>query len=215
MREKRVLIPSNAIQLEGLLSIPEALPLKGGILFCHPHPQYGGDMYSHVVTIAVETAFEEKFATLRFNFRGVGESGGSYGEGKGEREDVLAALEYLSLILQDSNPLLFLFGYSFGAWVGFPVAVEDNRIQGMIGIAPPLEMYDFEFLKGCKKNKLIIAGSRDLFCPTTLLEKWYQPLDEPKSLVLIQGADHFFFFHAHSLKPPLREFLSMKNSRIS
>jgi alpha/beta superfamily hydrolase len=215
MREKRVWIPSKEIQLEGLLSIPEALPLKGGILLCHPHPQYGGDMHSHVVTVAAETAFEEKFATLRFNFRGVGGSGGSYGEGKGEKEDVLAALDYLSLILQDSDALLFLFGYSFGAWVGFPVAVEDNRVQGMIGIAPPLHMHDFEILKGCKKDKLIIAGSRDSFCPTELLERWYHHLDEPKSLLLIQGADHFFFFHAHSLKPPIREFLSITHGRIS
>ena len=95
MREEKVLIPSSAIRLEGLLSNQEALHLKGGVILCHPHPQYGGDMYNPVIAIAVEAASQEGFATLRFNFRGVGESEGSYGEGIGEREDVKAVIEYL------------------------------------------------------------------------------------------------------------------------
>jgi len=208
MREEKILIQSTEIQLEGLMSIHEALPLKGGMICCHPHPQYGGDMYNPVVTTGVETAFEEGFATLRFNFRGVGGSGGSYGEGIGEKEDVLAAIEYLRLKIEDAHPPLILFGYSFGAWVGLPIAVGDERIKGMVTVAPPLEMFDFGFLKGCKKRKLIISGERDLFCPVTDLEKWFKDLEEPKSLTIIQGADHFFFFHTHLLRQPLKEFFN-------
>jgi alpha/beta superfamily hydrolase len=76
----------------------------------------------------------------------------------------------------------------------------------MVGIAPPLEIYDFGFLKECKKKKLIIVGNQDLFCPDSRLEKWYQQLEEPKSLAVIPGADHFFFSHSQSLIQPLREF---------
>jgi alpha/beta superfamily hydrolase len=100
-----------------------------------------------------------------------------------------------------------LFGYSFGAWVGLPIAAQDNRIKGMVAIAPPLEMYDFKFLMGCKKKKLVIAGKQDLFCPTSLLEEWYKSLEEPKSLTVLPEADHFFFSHAHLLIQPLQAFL--------
>jgi len=208
MKEERVFIPSGNIKLEGLLNIQEALPVKGGVVLCHPHPQYGGDMHSSVITTAVEAASQEGFSTLRFNFRGVGASGGSYNDGIGEKEDVKAAIDYLYSRQKDSNLPLILLGYSFGAWAGLPVGVQDSRIKGMVAIAPPLELYDFGFLKGCKKRKLLIAGSRDSFCPVPLLEKWCGHLEEPKSLAIIEGADHFFFSHTRFLIQPLREFIN-------
>ena len=214
MREEKVFIPSGVIQLEGLISNHEALSIKGGVIFCHPHPQYGGDMDNLVITTAVKAAFEGGLSTLRFNFRGVGESGGSYGEGIGEKEDVEAVIKFFNSRLEVNHPSLILLGYSFGAWAGLPIAIQDERINGMVAVAPPLELYDFEFLKGCKKRKLIIAGDRDLFCPTSLLEEWYQHLEEPKSLAIISGADHFFSFHTHLLTEPLREFFRMKNSQF-
>jgi len=206
MKEEKVFIPSDGIQLEGLLSIQEAPSFRGGVICCHPHPQFGGEMSHPVVTTALETAWEEGFSTLRFNFRGVGGSQGSYGEGVGERQDVRAVANYFDSRLRGDPSLLILVGYSFGAWAGFPVVVEDERFVGMVAIAPPLEIYDFGFLQGCKKKKLFISGDRDSFCPPSLLEKWYQELDEPKSLALIPGADHFLFSHIHLLIEPLREF---------
>lgn len=206
MREEKVLVPTGAIQLEGLLGIPEAFPFKGSVIFCHPHPQYGGDMHNPVITAGVEAAFEEGFSTLRFNFRGIGASGGSYGEGIDEREKVQAAVDYFCSNLKDPDPPLMLLGYSFGAWAGLPVAVRDRRIKAMVGVSPPLEIYDFEFLRGCKKKKLILAGNRDLYCPIPRLEEWYQRLEEPKSLTIIQGADHFFSSHHSMLIQPLKEF---------
>jgi alpha/beta superfamily hydrolase len=206
MREEKVFIPSDSIQLEGLLSVQEAPSVKGGVILCHPHPQYGGDMDNPVITTAGEAASEEGFSTLRFNFREVRESEGFYGDGVGEKRDVEAAIDYLHSSQKDSKVPLILLGYSFGAWIGFSVAVHDERIKGMVAIAPPLELYDFGFLKGCKKKKLLIAGTRDSFCPTTQLEEWYQQLEEPKSLALIQGADHFFFGHTRFLIEPLRDF---------
>lgn len=207
MTEERVFIPSHGVQLEGLLSIQEASSFKGGVILCHPHPQYGGDMNHPVVTTCAEVATQEAFSTLRFNFRGVGESRGSYGEGIAERRDVKAAADYLYSRLKGDHLPLILAGYSFGAWAGCPVAVEDERFEGMVAVAPPLGIYDFDFLKGCKKKKLFIVGDRDLFCPLALLEKRYQQLDESKSLAVIPGADHFFLFHTQYLTQPLREFL--------
>jgi alpha/beta superfamily hydrolase len=207
MKEEKVFFPSsNGIRLEGLLSIRETLSFKSGAIFCHPHPQYGGDMYNPVITSAVEAASQEEFSTFRFNFRGVGESSGSYGEGIGEREDVKAAIDYFYSKWKKSKLLLILTGYSFGIWAGFPIAIQDERIQGMVGIAPPLEVYDFGFLKGCKKKKLFIVGSHDSLCPVSLLKIWYRELEEPKSLAIINGADHFFFSHHRSLLKPLRDY---------
>jgi alpha/beta superfamily hydrolase len=208
MKEEKIFIPCNQIRLEGLLSIQEASSFRGGAIFCHPHPQYGGDMAHPVITTAVEAASQEGFFTIRFNFRGVGKSEGDYGEGIGEREDVRAVADYFYARLKDNHSPLILVGYSFGAWAGFPVAIEDERFEGMVAIAPPLEIYDFGFLKGCKKKKLFIAGNRDFFCPLSVLETWFQHLEEPKSLAIIPGADHFFLFHTQYLTQPLGEFFN-------
>ncbi len=214
MKEEKVFIPSGGIQLEGLISIHEALSFEGGVIFCHPHPEYGGDMNNPVITTAVRAASEEGFSTLRFNFRGVGESGGSYGEGAGEKEDVRAAIEYFRSGLKVARSSLILLGYSFGAWVGLPVAIQDQRIDGMVAIAPPLDLYDFGFLWGCKKRKFFIVGDQDLFCPPSLLKEWYHYLEEPKSLAIIPGTDHFFSSRVHLLTQPLREFFRMKKSEF-
>jgi len=206
MREEKVFIPSKEIQLEGLLSIPEAFSIKGGLILCHPHPQYGGDMHNPVISTAAETAFQGGFSTLRFNFRGVGRSRGSYSEGTGEAEDVKAAVDYLSHTPGPSNPSLTLLGYSFVAWGALPVAIEDVRIKGMVAIAPPLGLYGFGFLEGSKKKKLLLVGDQDAFCPVDLLENLFERLEEPKSLAIIEGADHFFFAHQRALVEPLKEF---------
>lgn len=206
MREEKVIIPSKGVQLEGLLSIQEAFSMRRGVVLCHPHPQYGGDMHNLVISTAVDAAYQEGFSTLRFNFRGVGRSRGSYSEGVGEREDAKAAIDYLFSALGHSDASLILLGYSFGGWAALPVGIQDNRIKGMVAIAPPLGLYDFSFLEGSKKIKLLVAGDQDFFCPKTLLESWFERLEEPKSLVIIEGADHFFFAHHRLLIEPLRAF---------
>ena len=163
-------------------------------------------MHNPVILSGVHAAWEAGLSTLRFNFRGVGESEGAYSDGIGENEDVQAAVECLNETFGERDHFLILVGYSFGAWAGMPIAVQDGRINGMVAIAPPIEMFDFGFMKECKKKKMIIAGSQDLYCPYPLLEEWYRHLDEPKALTIIQGADHFFFSHQSFLIPPLRKF---------
>ncbi|MBS3920234.1 MAG: alpha/beta fold hydrolase [Deltaproteobacteria bacterium] len=206
MKEEKVFFPTGGIQLEGLLSMNEVLSVKGGVVLCHPHPQHGGNMHNRVITTALGAAQQEGFSTLRFNFRGVGDSGGSYGEGIGEMDDVASAIEFFHSKQKNPDLPLLLLGYSFGACTGIPVAIKDKRIKGVVAISPPLEMYDFNFLKGYRKNKLIVVGDKDEWCPVLRLEDWYQQLDEPKSLALIQGADHFYSYQANLLTQPLRNF---------
>jgi alpha/beta superfamily hydrolase len=206
MKEEKIFFPSGGIRLEGLIRTNEALSARGGVILCHPHPLHGGEMHNSVISSGVEASFEAGLSSLRFNFRGVGKSEGGYSDGEGEKEDVKAAVECLDATFGNRAHSLIVFGYSFGAWTGLPVAIEDSRIKGIVAIAPPLEMYDFSFFKGCLKKKLVIVGSEDQFCPLHLLEKWFQDLDDPKSLTVIQGADHFFFPHHRSLIPPLIEF---------
>jgi uncharacterized protein len=207
MKEEKVFIPGCGIRLEGLLSVHEAFPFVKGMIACHPHPLYGGNMFNPVVAAAVEAAYEEGFSTLRFNFRGVGQSEGAYDEGRGEREDVKSAIDFLWQRSKDSSPGMVLMGYSFGAWAGFPVGVEDKRIDELIAVAPPLAMYDFGSLKGCRKRKLFVAGDRDDYCPVETLKDWFKGLDEPKSLDILQGADHFLFSHTRAVSSTIREFL--------
>ena len=206
MREEKISVPCGAFHLEGLLGVQEALSVKGGVICCHPHPLYGGDMDNTVIAAGIEAASREGLSTLRFNFRGVGESGGSYGEGLGEREDVKAVIDYFAARLKNDSVPMIVLGYSFGAWAGVPVAAEDSRIKGMVAISPPLDLYDFGFLKGCKKKKLLVAGTQDDYCPVARLQEFYGQLDEPKALAIISGADHFYSFHDSALFKPLREF---------
>ncbi len=207
MREEKVSIPSKGIELEGLLGAHEGASAKGGVILCHPHPQYGGDMHNVVISTAKEAAYQEGFSTLRFNFRGVGGSGGSYSEGIDEREDVKGAVNFLFSALGNSGLPLILLGYSFGAWAAVSTLVEDDRVRGIIAIAPPLQLYDFGLLEKTDKVRFFVAGDQDPFCPIAVLRRWYERLRGPKSLVVIEGADHFFFIHHRRLAEPLRRFL--------
>ena len=205
MREERVLIPCQGRQLEGLLNRQEALSHEKAILLCHPHPQYGGDMHNGVISAGVEAAAQSGFPTLRFNFRGVGRSEGVHDQGVGETEDVRGAVAYLFGKLRGDQSSIILVGYSFGAWVGLPVAVEDERVNGMVAIAPPVELYNFDFLKKSRKKKFLLSGSRDDFCPMPSLHVLYEALEEPKSLLIVPEANHFFVSHLSSLRQSLKE----------
>jgi alpha/beta superfamily hydrolase len=148
-------------------------------------------MDNPVVVRAAEVCRDAGLATLRFNFRGVGASGGTHGGGEGEREDVLGALALLQRALGPTAPL-GVIGYSFGAWVGGRVACSDDRVKGVALIAPPLAAYDFGFLRGCRKTLLLLAGSQDPYCPRKEFEALAADIPGAGARV-IEGADHFFF----------------------
>ena len=161
---------------------------------CHPHPVYGGTMHNKVVFHAMKALNSFGFPVLRFNFRGAGLSQGEHDQGRGELDDVRSALDWLQR--EFHLPLLFA-GFSFGAAVGLGVACDDDRVRALIGLGVPVKpvderSYDLEFLRSCTKPKLFVSGSRDQFAPRALLEQMAQAAAEPKQLVIIESADHFF-----------------------
>jgi len=139
------------------------------------------------------------FPVLRFNFRGAGLSQGEHDQGNGEVDDVRTALDWLDA--EYHLPLLFA-GFSFGAAVGLRAACSDARVRAAIGVGTPVvpvaeateepRVYALDFLKDCSKPKLFVSGARDQFGPRAKLEALVASLPEPKKLVLIEGADHFF-----------------------
>lgn len=191
-------------RLEGLLGLaPEG---RGGLVICHPHPLYGGDMDNPVVVRAAEVAREAGISTLRFNFRGVGGSGGSYDEGRGEQEDVTAALALLRTCLPPGRPL-GLAGYSFGAWVAALVAARGNTDLAALGlIAPPLRMFDWRAPDGAGLEMLVVAGTRDPYCAVSDVEEFRGRLPGAH-VALIEGADHFFFGKLYPLGAAVRTWV--------
>lgn len=187
------MLDGPAGQLEALLN-SGAESATHAALVCHPHPVFGGTMHNKVVFHAMKALNSFGFPVLRFNFRGTGLSQGEHDHGRGEIDDVRAALEWLDH--EFHLPLIFA-GFSFGAAVGLNAACADNRVQALIGLGTPVapvddRSYEFDFLRSCDKPKLFVSGSRDQFGPRALLERLVSFVHDPKKVVVIESADHFF-----------------------
>jgi len=185
-----LMIPARSVQLEAVLREPHNLPLRGAVALCHPHPAYGGTMDNRVVFRAGKAAVAAGFAALRFNFRGVGNSTGSFNQGIGEKDDVACVIDWLGR--KYPGTLLALIGFSFGAWVGLQVGCADPRIRAVVGLGLPLNFYDFDFLIENLKPALFIAGTQDEFCPHDRMQRLARRLPPTSRVHLIEGADHFF-----------------------
>lgn len=164
-------------------------------LVAHPHPLGGGTMHNKVVYHAAKAFSHFNLPVLRFNFRGTGLSEGAHDEGRGEVEDVRAALDWLG-VRYPGLPLLFA-GFSFGSNVGLRACCGDPRIHGLIGIGLPVRAagrdYTYDFLPGCGTvPKLFISGDSDEFSPQGVLEGYLVSASDPKQITWIAGADHFF-----------------------
>jgi hypothetical protein len=161
---------------------------RGGFVVCHPHPLYGGDMDNPVVIRAAEVTQAAGYATLRFNFRGVGASDGVHDEGRGEQDDVRASMAMLASRLPARSPV-GVIGYSFGAWTAARATRPGDAALGLI--APPIGMFDFAFLPPADGRVLLVAGARDTYCPVEALHRLAESTRAEERI--IEGADHFFF----------------------
>ena len=187
--ERPVTIPGEP-SLEAALALPPGARL--GVVLCHPHPRYGGDMDSPVVVAAAEACARRGLATLRFNFRGVGASAGAWDEGRGERGDVRTALADLRRQLAPPARVA-LAGYSFGASMATAVAAGGEPLAGLVLIAPPLATPGWQRPGPLAIDGplLVVAGSEDPYCPRAALATLAAVM--PGAIVtVIDGADHFF-----------------------
>lgn len=201
-------LEGEAGRLEAVLNLgtPEA---RYACLVCHPHPLYGGTMHSKVVFHAMKALNAFGFPVLRFNFRGVGTSAGEHDYGRGEIADVRVALDYLSG--RYSLPILFA-GFSFGAAVGLRAAVPHPRVEALIALGPPVNAegrkYTYEMLAESRKPKLLLSGGLDQFASPEDLERLFSSAAEPKRMVVIPGADHFFAGHLEEMREALSRWVS-------
>ncbi len=185
-----IFLTGPAGKLECLIDVPEPeLKRPATVVICHPHPMHGGTMRNKVVTIIERAVRELGLNTVRFNFRGAGESEGEYDEGQGEIEDLMAVAEWVQKTRPSDD--LWLAGFSFGAFVTLKAA-QDLPVRQMITIAPPVERYGFEHLLPPNCPWLVVQGDEDDVVSATAVQQWADALDQPPNLIIMEGADHFF-----------------------
>jgi alpha/beta superfamily hydrolase len=182
-------IPGPAGPLEALLDLPDGEP-RAVAVFGHPHPLHGGTMHTKALYQAAKAMTRIGVAALRINFRGVGRSAGTFDSGPGEKDDFRAAISFAAERYPDLP--IWAAGMSFGSWIALTTGAEDARVSVLVGIAPPVDRYDFEVLRTCTLPKFIIHGEEDELISIKEIRKFYGQLPEPKELVTIEHANHLF-----------------------
>jgi alpha/beta superfamily hydrolase len=187
----RLDLTGPAGRLEAILDAVPSAP-RAAVVFGHPLPTHGGTMHTKAVFQGAKGLSRIGCAVLRFNFRGVGRSEGTFDEGPGELDDFRAALDAMASRYPDAP--LWAAGFSFGSWVALETGADDPRVSTLIGIAPPVTRpgYEWNGTRETDKPKFFVQGSLDELCPVKDLWAFYATLKEPKELVVIDGANHLF-----------------------
>jgi alpha/beta superfamily hydrolase len=198
-------IPGAVGQLEALLDLPSGTPRRA-VVFAHPLPTKGGTMHTKVVFQAAKALTRISCAVLRFNFRGVGRSAGAWDNGRGEMDDYRAAVDFLSGRYPDLE--MWAAGFSFGSYIAMTSGADDDRICALIGIAPPVNRYEFASVKLSTKPKFIVHGESDELIPLKTVREFYARLQDPKEFVEIDRANHLFDGQASEVGDALEELLT-------
>lgn len=214
MKRSHVTFPCGDIQLEGAWHLPEATSTLAAVVVCHPHPLYGGSMSNNVVWAICQALAQRSIAALRFNFRGVGRSEGTFGGGIVEQEDVKAALSFVLSDPDIDQNKVGLAGYSFGAGVAAPVAIQDSRVKLLALVSPALSDSTWEQLKGYQIPKLLISGQHDFVIPAAQFQQHLKDIVEPRQGVVISGADHFWQGHEDELAQKVAQFFVAGFSKV-
>lgn len=182
-------------------------------LILHPHPKAGGQMNNPISVQLFRLFMKRGFATLRFNFRGVGRSQGEFDSGVGELADAATALDWL----QTNNPTAsqcWVAGYQFGAWIGMQLLMRRPETDGFISVTPPTNMYDFSFLAPCPASGLILHGSHDTVTPPVEVERVVSKLRTQKGIVidydLVDGANHYWTEHVDDVEKRVGAYLDKR-----
>ncbi len=210
---RSLFLDGPAGRLEALLNAGADSATHAAVV-CHPHPLFGGTLHNKVVFHTMKALNSFGFPVLRFNFRGAGLSQGEHDQGEGEVDDVRAALNWLDA--EYHLPLL-LAGFSFGSAVGLRAACPDARVRAVIALGTPVvpvaeateepRVYALDFLRDCVKPKLFVSGTRDKFSPRDKLQKLVASAAEPKKLVMIEAADHFFEGRLRELREAIESWV--------
>jgi hypothetical protein len=195
--------PAGAI--EALHKPGSSHPVRAAVV-SHPHPRFGGTMHNKVVFRAAKAFERLGYPSLRFNFRGVGRSQGSFGDGSGEAEDVKAALDWMSAEHPDL-PLLHC-GFSFGNAIGTPVAASHPRVDRLVCLGTPTRSFPFDKLGDVRLPKLFVQGEHDEHGPLEELRSGLERVAPPRKLVVIRGGDHFFAGHLDEMERAIVDYLS-------
>jgi uncharacterized protein len=190
MDETLVSFRSSDLTLEGLLANPRSG--APAAVVCHPHPMYGGSMYNNVVEAILAAMWQAGYATLRFNFRGVGASEGEHEGGPGEVDDALAAMSFILAQPGVRKEDAAMTGYSFGAMVALSAGYERVEIARIVAVALPLAMAEARVPEGVSKPVLLVSGDCDSYSPVAGLQALASRIGESARLEIIVGADHFF-----------------------
>ncbi len=184
-------------------------------LILHPHPEHGGTMNNRVTYSLYKTFAARGFSTLRFNFRGVGQSQGEYSEGEGELADAAAALDWMQDLNQNA-PYVWVAGFSFGAWIGMQLLMRRPEIRGWVSVAPPAHTEDFTFLAPCPTSGLIVHGQDDTIVPSADVQKLVDTLRAQKGIDVdhaqIEGANHFFRGQMGPMIESVNEYLNKSHA---
>jgi len=184
-------------------------------LILHPHPLYGGTMNNKVVYTLFQTYTDLGFSTLRFNFRGIGRSQGTYGDGLGELCDAATALDWL----QQQNPdasSCWIAGFSFGAWIALQLLMRRPELEGFVAVSPPSNLYDFTFLSPCPSSGLVTMGTKDDVVVEEEVRNMLSKLSmQPGAHVtyqVIEAADHYYRNHLDQLGDLVKEYVNTTNT---
>jgi uncharacterized protein len=203
---EKLTLAGPAGPLEALLETPAGTgqePVTGVAIVCHPHPLYGGNMHNKVVHTLARACNELGFATLRFNYRGVGSSAGSYDEGDGETQDALALLDWASA--RSPGTTLYMAGFSFGGAVAIRAA-RQRPIERLVTVAPAIERLGAESaLPTCPW--LLVQGTADELLDASATQRWAASLPRPPQLVMLEGVSHFFHGQLTRLKDVVVQWL--------
>jgi hypothetical protein len=195
--EEKVCFRSGDFELEGLF---ESGRTARGVVITHPHPLYGGDMHNPVVDTMRRAYRIKGVATLRFNFRGTGESEGQHDNGVGEQDDVLAALSFLT---ESGFQPVDLAGYSFGAWVNALMLQREGRSENLVMVSPPVAFVDFASIGRLPELRLVVTGSRDEIAPPGVIRQMLTTWNLSAHFDIIDGSDHFYNRHTRQLEDVL------------
>ena len=206
MKEASVSFPSGPLKLEGLMAVPSTNGSARAAVVCHPHPLYGGSMHNNVVEAILEALRKLDFATLRFNFRGVGASEGEHSGGVGEIDDAKSALRFLLSQPGIQSEAAVMAGYSFGAATAMRAGVALPEVATIAGIALPVGMGDFSATASSGKKIVLVAGDHDSYCPKRAITELAESCGA--RLKIVDGADHFFGGYEDAVTTAITELLA-------